>query len=66
VESCITIYNKDGTNDGYSPVGRNPEWLIPAKGSFKKEATVVTDIKNVKLFNIVIHWITWKLAAWEY
>ncbi|WP_003515198.1 copper amine oxidase N-terminal domain-containing protein [Acetivibrio thermocellus] len=50
----ITIYNKDGTNDGYSPVGRNPEWLIPAKGSFKKEATVVTDIKNVKLFNIVI------------
>jgi len=32
----ITIYNKDGTNDGYSPVGRNPEWLIPAKGSFKK------------------------------
>ena len=50
----ITIYNKDGTNDGYSPIGRNPEWLIPAKGSFKKEATVVTDIKNVKLFNIVI------------
>ena len=50
----ITIYNKDGTNDGYSPVGRNPEWLIPAKDSFKKEATVVTDIKNVKLFNIVI------------
>jgi len=50
----ITIYNKDGTRDGYSPIGRNPEWLIPAKGSFKKEATVVTDIKNVKLFNIVI------------
>jgi len=25
-----------------------------SKGSFKKEATVVTDIKNVKLFNIVI------------
>jgi hypothetical protein len=50
----ITIYNKDGTNDGYSPTERNPEWLIPAKGSFKKEATVITNINNLDFFNIEI------------
>lgn len=51
----ITIFYKDGTNDGYSPIARNPEWLIPAKGSFKKEATVVTNINNVRSFNIEIY-----------
>ncbi|GAE90557.1 copper amine oxidase-like protein [Acetivibrio straminisolvens JCM 21531] len=50
----ITIHNKDGTRDGYSPIGRNPEWLIPGEGSFKKEATVVTNINNVDFFNIMI------------
>jgi len=51
----ITIYNKDGTNDGYSRIARNPEWLIPSEGSFKKEATVVTDINNVRSLNIQIY-----------
>ncbi len=50
----ITFFNKDSTSDGYSPVGRNPEWLISAEGSFKKEATVVTNINNVDFLGIVI------------
>ncbi|UWV46449.1 copper amine oxidase N-terminal domain-containing protein [Acetivibrio thermocellus] len=51
----ITIYHKDGTNDGYSSVERNPDWLIPAEGSFKKEVTVVTNINNMRSFNIQIY-----------
>jgi len=50
----ITIFNKDGTYTTYSPVGRNPKWLIPSEGSFKKDVTDITNIKKVELFNITI------------
>jgi len=50
----ITIFNKDGTYTTYSPVGRNPKWLIPSEGSLKKDVTDITNIKKVELFNITI------------
>ncbi|ODM26601.1 copper amine oxidase N-terminal domain-containing protein [Acetivibrio mesophilus] len=50
----IAIFNKDGTYTTYSPVERNPKWLIPAEGSFKKEATDITNINNVDLFSILV------------
>ncbi|WP_010248656.1 copper amine oxidase N-terminal domain-containing protein [Acetivibrio cellulolyticus] len=50
----IMIYNKDGTYDDYSPIGRNQEWLIPREGSFKKEATLITNINDVRKFSIRI------------
>jgi len=50
----ITVFNKDGTYITYSPIGRNPKWLIPSEGSFKKEASDIANINKVKLINIVI------------
>ncbi|NLU27895.1 MAG: copper amine oxidase N-terminal domain-containing protein, partial [Hungateiclostridium thermocellum] len=40
----IRVSNKDGTYITYSQVGRNPKWLIPSEGAFKKEASDITDI----------------------
>ncbi|GAB7086037.1 hypothetical protein [Marinifilum fragile] len=50
----ITVFSKDGTYITYSPVGRNPKWLIPAEGAFRKEATDVTNIKDVDFITILI------------
>ncbi|RXE57692.1 copper amine oxidase N-terminal domain-containing protein [Acetivibrio mesophilus] len=50
----ITVFDKDGTYTTYSPVGRNPKWLIPEEGSFKKEATDVTNTNDVDIIGILI------------
>ena len=50
----IIIFNKDGSSIGYNSITRIPGCQIPTEGSFKKEATHVTNLNNVNLYNISI------------
>jgi len=37
----IRVSNKDGTYITYSQVGRNPKWLIPSEGAFKRKLQIL-------------------------
>lgn len=50
----IEIFNKDGSRIGYNPITRIPDCKIAIKGSFKKEATHVTNINNIRSYKMII------------
>ncbi|MEN2777234.1 copper amine oxidase N-terminal domain-containing protein [Acetivibrio clariflavus] len=50
----IRIYNKDGSQIEYSPLTREVDCQIPREGSFKKEATYVKDVNNIRNFSVYI------------
>jgi len=50
----IGIFNKDGSSIVYNDLTRVPGCKIPSKGSFKKEATHVTNLNNIDFFSLVI------------
>ena len=50
----IRIFNKDGSPIGYTPLTRVADCQIPRQGSFKKEASRVTEVNNIRNFSIGI------------
>ncbi|AEV69347.1 copper amine oxidase N-terminal domain-containing protein [Acetivibrio clariflavus] len=50
----IRIFNKDGSYIGYNPITRVPGCQIPKEGSFKKEATHIKNLSNIRNFSISI------------
>jgi hypothetical protein len=50
----IIIFNKDGSSIGYNAVTRVPNCIIPREGSFKKEATYITNTNNIRSFKMLI------------
>jgi hypothetical protein len=50
----IRIHTIDGPSIGYNPITRVPGCQIPREGSFKKEATYVTEINKIEGINIAI------------
>jgi len=49
----IRIFDKDGSNIGYTPLTRLPGAKIPSEGEFKKEALLI-NINTIDFYNIVI------------
>lgn len=50
----IIIFNKDGSSIGYNAVTRVPNCKIPREGSFKKEATYITNTNNIDFYKILL------------
>jgi len=50
----ISIYDKTGSRIGYNDITRVPGCKIPSTGSFKKEATHITSMNNIRSFKMII------------